>query len=150
MEQQGLSQPANGFDFYVIDLWEHRNLLSIVSNRYEEAGHNRKAFCSVAASDENVVSIYRSESKSRQKNTRLLLRSTNTCLSVMLNPGSTPPPCFSILSRALSRNWSTFKPVFFGATGDLAYEKNFPSLQTMIKHGHLNVPIIGVGKAGAS
>src|SRR6478672_4684864 len=97
-------KPANGFDFCAIDLWEHRNLLSIVSNRDEEAGHNRQAFCSVAASDENVVSIYRSESKSRQKNTRLLLRSTNTCLSVMLNSGSKPPPCFSILSRALSRN----------------------------------------------
>ena len=38
--------------------------------------------------------------------------------------------------------------VFFGATGDLAYKKIFPSLQTMIKHGHLDVPIIGVAKAG--
>jgi hypothetical protein len=33
MEQQGLSQPANGFNFCVIDLWEHRNLLSIVNKR---------------------------------------------------------------------------------------------------------------------
>jgi glucose-6-phosphate 1-dehydrogenase len=38
--------------------------------------------------------------------------------------------------------------VFFGATGDLAYKKIFPSLQAMIKHGHLNVPVIGVAKAG--
>ena len=38
--------------------------------------------------------------------------------------------------------------VFFGATGDLAYKKIFPSLQTMIKRGHLNVPVIGVAKAG--
>ena len=38
--------------------------------------------------------------------------------------------------------------VFFGATGDLAYKKIFPSLQTLIKHGHLNVPVIGVAKAG--
>ncbi len=29
--------------------------------------------------------------------------------------------------------------VFFGATGDLAYKKIFPSLQAMIKRGHLNV-----------
>jgi glucose-6-phosphate 1-dehydrogenase len=50
----------------------------------------------------------------------------------------------------LTRSRRKEKPVFFGATGDLAYEKHFPSLQTMIKHGHLNVPIIGVGKAGAS
>ena len=40
--------------------------------------------------------------------------------------------------------------VFFGATGDLAYKKIFPALQAMVKRGHLNVPIIGVGKAGAS
>ena len=26
--------------------------------------------------------------------------------------------------------------VFFGATGDLAYKKIFPSLQVMLKHGH--------------
>jgi glucose-6-phosphate 1-dehydrogenase len=38
--------------------------------------------------------------------------------------------------------------VFFGATGDLAYKKIFPSLQAMIKRGHLNVPVIGVAKAG--
>jgi glucose-6-phosphate 1-dehydrogenase len=38
--------------------------------------------------------------------------------------------------------------VFFGATGDLAYKKIFPSLQSMVKRGHLNVPVIGVAKAG--
>jgi glucose-6-phosphate 1-dehydrogenase len=38
--------------------------------------------------------------------------------------------------------------VFFGATGDLAYKKIFPSLQAMIKHGNLDVPIIGVARAG--
>src|SRR5579864_709494 len=38
--------------------------------------------------------------------------------------------------------------VFFGATGDLAYKKVFPSLQSMVKHGTLNVPVIGVAKAG--
>jgi glucose-6-phosphate 1-dehydrogenase len=38
--------------------------------------------------------------------------------------------------------------VFFGATGDLAHKKIFPSLQNMIKHGSLNVPIIGVAKSG--
>jgi glucose-6-phosphate 1-dehydrogenase len=38
--------------------------------------------------------------------------------------------------------------VFFGATGDLAYKKIFPSLQAMIKRRHLNVPVIGVAKAG--
>src|ERR1700693_2893974 len=38
--------------------------------------------------------------------------------------------------------------VFLGATGDLAYKKVFPALQAMIKRGHLNVPVIGVAKAG--
>src|SRR5262252_8291550 len=38
--------------------------------------------------------------------------------------------------------------VFFGATGDLAHKKIFPDLQAMVKRGHLNVPVIGVAKAG--
>src|SRR5689334_326903 len=38
--------------------------------------------------------------------------------------------------------------VFFGATGDLAYKKIFPSLQAMVKRGTLNVPVVGVAKAG--
>ncbi len=38
--------------------------------------------------------------------------------------------------------------VFFGATGDLAHKKVFPALQGMVRHGQLNVPVIGVAKAG--
>jgi glucose-6-phosphate 1-dehydrogenase len=38
--------------------------------------------------------------------------------------------------------------VFFGATGDLAYKKIFPALQAMMKRGNLNIPVIGVAKAG--
>jgi glucose-6-phosphate 1-dehydrogenase len=38
--------------------------------------------------------------------------------------------------------------VFFGATGDLAYKKIFPSLQAMARRGALNCPVIGVAKAG--
>jgi len=38
--------------------------------------------------------------------------------------------------------------VFFGATGDLAYKKIFPSLQAMLKRGRLDIPVIGVAKAG--
>jgi len=40
--------------------------------------------------------------------------------------------------------------VFFGATGDLAYKKIFPALQALLKHGHLNVPVIGVARSGWS
>ena len=38
--------------------------------------------------------------------------------------------------------------VFFGATGDLAYKKIFPAFHAMARRGHLNVPIIGVARAG--
>ena len=38
--------------------------------------------------------------------------------------------------------------VFFGATGDLAHKKIFPSLQALVKHGRLDVPVIGVAKSG--
>src|SRR5262245_393872 len=38
--------------------------------------------------------------------------------------------------------------VFFGATGDLAYKKIFPALQAMVQRGHLDVPVVGVAKAG--
>ncbi len=36
--------------------------------------------------------------------------------------------------------------VFFGATGDLAYKKIFPSLQALIQRSNLNIPIIGVAR----
>ena len=38
--------------------------------------------------------------------------------------------------------------VFFGATGDLAYKKIFPALQALVRRGALDVPVIGVAKAG--
>jgi glucose-6-phosphate 1-dehydrogenase len=38
--------------------------------------------------------------------------------------------------------------VFFGATGDLAHKKVFPALQELIRRGLLDVPVIGVAKAG--
>jgi glucose-6-phosphate 1-dehydrogenase len=38
--------------------------------------------------------------------------------------------------------------VFFGATGDLAHKKIFPALQSLAKRGDLNIPVIGVAKAG--
>ncbi|MDQ6669517.1 MAG: glucose-6-phosphate dehydrogenase [Chloroflexota bacterium] len=40
--------------------------------------------------------------------------------------------------------------VFFGATGDLAYKKIFPALQHMLRRGSLDVPVVGVAKAGWS
>jgi glucose-6-phosphate 1-dehydrogenase len=38
--------------------------------------------------------------------------------------------------------------VLFGATGDLARKKIFPALLSMVERGHLDVPVIGVAKAG--
>ena len=36
--------------------------------------------------------------------------------------------------------------VLFGATGDLAYEQIFPALLSMTRHGHLDIPVVGVAK----
>jgi glucose-6-phosphate 1-dehydrogenase len=38
--------------------------------------------------------------------------------------------------------------VFFGATGDLAYKQIFPALQSLVRHGKLDVPVVGVAKSG--
>jgi glucose-6-phosphate 1-dehydrogenase len=38
--------------------------------------------------------------------------------------------------------------VFFGATGDLAQKKIFPALQALAKRGDLDIPVIGIAKAG--
>jgi glucose-6-phosphate 1-dehydrogenase len=38
--------------------------------------------------------------------------------------------------------------VFFGATGDLAFKKIFPALQAMIRRGELDMPIVGMARAG--
>ena len=38
--------------------------------------------------------------------------------------------------------------VFFGATGDLAHKKIFPALQALARRGYLDIPVIGVAKAG--
>src|SRR5580658_937350 len=40
--------------------------------------------------------------------------------------------------------------VFFGATGDLAYKQIFPALQALVKRHNLDIPIVGVAKAGWS
>jgi glucose-6-phosphate 1-dehydrogenase len=40
--------------------------------------------------------------------------------------------------------------VFFGATGDLAYKKIFPALQSLVRRGRLDVPVVGVAKSGWS
>ncbi len=40
--------------------------------------------------------------------------------------------------------------VFFGATGDLAYKKIYPALQSLARTGRLNFPVVGVGRSGIS
>ncbi len=40
--------------------------------------------------------------------------------------------------------------VFFGATGDLAYKQIFPALQELIKHGKLDMQVIGIARSGWS
>jgi len=38
--------------------------------------------------------------------------------------------------------------VFFGATGDLAFKQIFPALMALVDRHGLNIPIVGVAKAG--
>ena len=38
--------------------------------------------------------------------------------------------------------------VFFGATGDLAFKKIFPALQSLARTGKLDFPVVGVGRSG--
>ena len=38
--------------------------------------------------------------------------------------------------------------VLFGATGDLCYRKIYPSLYHLVAHGRLDVPVVGVARAG--
>ena len=38
--------------------------------------------------------------------------------------------------------------VFFGATGDLAHKKIYPALQALTRDGELDMPVIGVARAG--
>jgi glucose-6-phosphate 1-dehydrogenase len=40
--------------------------------------------------------------------------------------------------------------VVFGVTGDLAFKQIFPALQAMVRHGHLNVPVLGVARSDSS
>jgi glucose-6-phosphate 1-dehydrogenase len=37
--------------------------------------------------------------------------------------------------------------VLFGATGDLAYKKIFPALRALVRHGMLDMPVIGVARS---
>jgi glucose-6-phosphate 1-dehydrogenase len=37
--------------------------------------------------------------------------------------------------------------VVFGVTGDLAFKQIFPALQALVRHGHLNVPVVGVARS---
>ncbi len=45
------------------------------------------------------------------------------------------------------KNPHSYAFVFFGATGDLAFKKIFPALQSMVKRGSLNIPVIGVARS---
>ena len=60
---------------------------------------------------------------------------------VIVNRTTSPRSATQLRSDAL---------VLFGATGDLAYKQIFPALQAMVKHGMLDVPVVGVGREDRS
>src|SRR5207249_6388967 len=37
--------------------------------------------------------------------------------------------------------------VLFGVTGDLAFKKLLPAVYNLAKHGHLDIPVIGVARS---
>ncbi len=47
----------------------------------------------------------------------------------------------------MSRRARSDALVLFGASGDLAHKKIFPALYAMVRHGKLDVPIVGVAKS---
>jgi len=49
-----------------------------------------------------------------------------------------------------SRDRASDALVFFGATGDLAHKKIYPALQALSRDGELDMPVIGVARAGWS
>jgi glucose-6-phosphate 1-dehydrogenase len=51
-----------------------------------------------------------------------------------MTPSTAPLPCSDAL-------------VFFGATGDLAHKQIYPALQSMIRHGALHLPVIGIARS---
>src|SRR6266853_2588763 len=80
-----------------------------------------------------------------------LISPTSSCPRCDINSADTsknPTPNPKWLEETIVTNSHSDALVFFGATGDLAYKKIFPALQAMLKRGHLDVPVIGVAKAG--
>src|ERR1700686_2129129 len=77
---------------------------------------------------------------------------TSSCLQCVLNSAdiwkSRKKNVRLLKGEMFMTNFHSDALVFFGATGDLAYKKIFPSLQAMVKRGHLNVPVIGVANSG--
>ena len=58
-------------------------------------------------------------------------------------------PVFDVAaSNPVSRDVPPCVLTIFGATGDLAYKKIFPSLYHMVRRNTLDVPVIGVAKSG--
>src|SRR4029077_16812644 len=80
-----------------------------------------------------------------------LISPTSSCPRCDINSADTsksPTSSPKWLEETIVTNTHSDALVFFGATGDLAYKKIFPALQAMLNRGHLNVPVIGVAKAG--
>src|SRR6202140_1722162 len=77
---------------------------------------------------------------------------TNSCPQCVLNSAdiwkSRKKTLRLLKGEMFMTNFHSDALVFFGATGDLAYKKIFPSLQAMVKRGTLNGPVVGVAKTG--
>jgi len=53
------------------------------------------------------------------------------------------------MPKSLKRNHGRADALcWFGATGDLGYKMTIPGLYSMARHGHLDVPVIGIARGG--
>ena len=53
------------------------------------------------------------------------------------------------MPKSLKRNHGRADALcWFGATGDLGYKMTIPGLYAMARHGHLDVPVIGIARGG--
>ena len=116
----------------------------------------RSSRSSKAASPIRARAVGRSRPRSTKRSRLRFLRRRCTSDSVRAAKPSSPTRSSRPCATSSAAIWNSIRMpsgesdalVFFGATGDLAYKKIFPALQAMVKHKKLDVPVIGVAKAG--
>src|SRR6185503_18825908 len=77
---------------------------------------------------------------------QLLERLSSCRTSARYSSPAAGTPCSMAHPTLMTARSDAF--VFFGATGDLAYKKIFPALQALMRRGELDIPVVGMARAG--